>query len=183
MDKLNELDTSGVEPMAQVLYDAGETATLRDDVERPVLGNETAAGQRPAGRRGLLQSPQGDREVAPMDIASLDDRPGAGGPAQPAGSARSNWPREALRFAEAENPKTNAYLHFCPERALGGGPARGREAGPRRGSRPAGRRAGRRQGRHPDQGRAHHGRLQAARELHSALRRHGRRCAWSRPAA
>jgi len=25
---------------------------------------------------------------------------------------------EALRFAEAENPKTNAYLHFCTERAL-----------------------------------------------------------------
>lgn len=25
---------------------------------------------------------------------------------------------QALRFAEAENPKTNAYLHFCPERAL-----------------------------------------------------------------
>lgn len=26
--------------------------------------------------------------------------------------------REALAFAEAENPKTNAYLHFSPERAL-----------------------------------------------------------------
>ncbi|MFB3828759.1 MAG: Asp-tRNA(Asn)/Glu-tRNA(Gln) amidotransferase subunit GatA [Bryobacteraceae bacterium] len=26
--------------------------------------------------------------------------------------------REALRFAEAENPRTNAYLHLCPERAL-----------------------------------------------------------------
>ena len=25
---------------------------------------------------------------------------------------------EALKFAQAENPKTNAYLHFCPERAL-----------------------------------------------------------------
>ena len=25
---------------------------------------------------------------------------------------------EALRFAEAENPRTNAYLHFSPERAL-----------------------------------------------------------------
>ncbi len=25
---------------------------------------------------------------------------------------------EALRFAEAENPSTHAYLHFCPERAL-----------------------------------------------------------------
>ena len=24
----------------------------------------------------------------------------------------------ALKFAQAENPKTNAYLHFCPERAL-----------------------------------------------------------------
>ena len=24
----------------------------------------------------------------------------------------------ALRFAAAENPKTNAYLHFSPERAL-----------------------------------------------------------------
>lgn len=24
----------------------------------------------------------------------------------------------ALRFAEAENPRTNAYLHFSPERAL-----------------------------------------------------------------
>jgi aspartyl-tRNA(Asn)/glutamyl-tRNA(Gln) amidotransferase subunit A len=26
---------------------------------------------------------------------------------------------EALRFAEAENPRTNAYLHFSPERAMG----------------------------------------------------------------
>ena len=26
--------------------------------------------------------------------------------------------QEALRFAQAENPKTNAYLHFCPERAM-----------------------------------------------------------------
>ncbi len=25
---------------------------------------------------------------------------------------------QALAFAEAENPKTNAYLHFCPERAM-----------------------------------------------------------------
>ena len=42
MDKLNELDTSTVEPMAQVLYDAEETATLRDDQERPTLSNEAA---------------------------------------------------------------------------------------------------------------------------------------------
>lgn len=43
---------------------------------------------------------------------------------------------EALRFAKAENPKTNAYLHFSPERALAGAKrvdeqlARGEDPGP-----------------------------------------------------
>lgn len=43
---------------------------------------------------------------------------------------------EALKYAEAENPKTNAYLHFCPERALAAANAvddkisRGEDAGP-----------------------------------------------------
>ncbi|HMC58915.1 MAG TPA: Asp-tRNA(Asn)/Glu-tRNA(Gln) amidotransferase subunit GatA [Candidatus Solibacter sp.] len=43
---------------------------------------------------------------------------------------------EALRFAEAENPKTGAYLHFSPERALAAARqvdermARGEEPGP-----------------------------------------------------
>jgi aspartyl-tRNA(Asn)/glutamyl-tRNA(Gln) amidotransferase subunit A len=44
--------------------------------------------------------------------------------------------KEALRFAQAENPKTNAYLHFSPERALAAAArvdeklARGEDAGP-----------------------------------------------------
>ena len=43
---------------------------------------------------------------------------------------------EALRFAEAENPRTNAYLHFCPERAMAAAVrvdeqiARGEDPGP-----------------------------------------------------
>jgi aspartyl-tRNA(Asn)/glutamyl-tRNA(Gln) amidotransferase subunit A len=43
---------------------------------------------------------------------------------------------EALRFAERENQKTNAYLHFCPERAIGAAQrvdeaiARGQDPGP-----------------------------------------------------
>lgn len=43
---------------------------------------------------------------------------------------------EALRFAQAENPKTNAYLHFCPERAMAAAArvdekiARGEDPGP-----------------------------------------------------
>ena len=60
VDKLNELDTSGVEPMAQVLFDAEETATLREDRERAPLGQSRRSGQRSAGRRGLLQGSQGD---------------------------------------------------------------------------------------------------------------------------
>ncbi|HFB99087.1 MAG TPA: Asp-tRNA(Asn)/Glu-tRNA(Gln) amidotransferase GatCAB subunit A, partial [Bryobacterales bacterium] len=42
----------------------------------------------------------------------------------------------ALEFAQAENPKTNAYLHFCPERALAAARrvdeklARGEDPGP-----------------------------------------------------
>lgn len=37
IDKLNQLDTAGVEPMAQVLTgaEAGDDAALREDVEKP----------------------------------------------------------------------------------------------------------------------------------------------------
>ena len=42
VDRLNEIDTAQVEPMAQVLFEAGETATLRADTERPGLGSQLA---------------------------------------------------------------------------------------------------------------------------------------------
>lgn len=57
MDKLNELDTSEVEPMAQVLYEAGETATLREDSERPTLANETALANAPLAGGGYFKVP------------------------------------------------------------------------------------------------------------------------------
>jgi aspartyl-tRNA(Asn)/glutamyl-tRNA(Gln) amidotransferase subunit C len=58
MDKLNELDTSNVEPMAQVLYTADETATLRSDVERPPLGNELALANAPQKGAGYFKVPR-----------------------------------------------------------------------------------------------------------------------------
>ncbi len=58
IDKLNELDTTGVEPMAQVLYEAGETATLRDDVERPSLDNRTALANAPQPGGGYFKIPK-----------------------------------------------------------------------------------------------------------------------------
>ena len=58
MDKLNELDTSNVEPMAQVLYAAGETATLREDRERPPLGTELALANAPLKGSGYFKVPR-----------------------------------------------------------------------------------------------------------------------------
>ena len=58
MDKLNELDTTGVEPMAQVLFDAGDTATLREDRERPPLSNADAVANAPETSGGYYKVPK-----------------------------------------------------------------------------------------------------------------------------
>jgi aspartyl-tRNA(Asn)/glutamyl-tRNA(Gln) amidotransferase subunit C len=58
VDKLNELDTGAVEPMAQVLYDAEETATLREDLERPTLGNAAALANAPLAGAGYFKVPR-----------------------------------------------------------------------------------------------------------------------------
>lgn len=58
MDKLNEADTTDVEPMAQVLYEAEETATLREDLERPTLGAEAAAANAPLASGGYFKVPK-----------------------------------------------------------------------------------------------------------------------------
>ena len=58
IDTLNEIDTSHVEPMAQVLYDAAETATLRDDTERECLGNQAALANAPLAGNGYYKVPK-----------------------------------------------------------------------------------------------------------------------------
>jgi aspartyl-tRNA(Asn)/glutamyl-tRNA(Gln) amidotransferase subunit C len=58
IDALNEIDTTGVEPMAQVLYQAGETATLRLDSERPTLGTATALANAPLAGAGYYKVPK-----------------------------------------------------------------------------------------------------------------------------
>ena len=58
IDKLNELDTAGVEPMAQVLYEAEETGTLREDRERATLGNEAALANAPLAGSGYFKVPK-----------------------------------------------------------------------------------------------------------------------------
>jgi aspartyl-tRNA(Asn)/glutamyl-tRNA(Gln) amidotransferase subunit C len=58
VDKLNELDTTGVEPMTQVLYEAEENATLREDRERPTLGNAEALANAPVAGGGYFKVPK-----------------------------------------------------------------------------------------------------------------------------
>jgi len=58
MDNLAGIDTDGVEPMTQVLYETGETATLRPDVERAPLGNELALANAPAPGGGYFKVPK-----------------------------------------------------------------------------------------------------------------------------
>jgi aspartyl-tRNA(Asn)/glutamyl-tRNA(Gln) amidotransferase subunit C len=59
MDKLNELDTSAVVPMAQVLFEQEETATLRADEPRPPLANADAIANAPlSGGGGFYKVPK-----------------------------------------------------------------------------------------------------------------------------
>ncbi len=58
MDKLNEIDTTGVEPMAQVLFESGETATLREDVERQPLENAVALANAAVAGAGYFKVPR-----------------------------------------------------------------------------------------------------------------------------
>jgi aspartyl-tRNA(Asn)/glutamyl-tRNA(Gln) amidotransferase subunit C len=58
MDALNEIDTASVEPMAQVLYQSGETATLRADEIVPCLGNEAALANAPLAGAGYYKVPK-----------------------------------------------------------------------------------------------------------------------------
>ena len=58
IDKLNQIDTNGVEPMAQVLFDAEETATLRPDVPHTPLGSQAALANAPQSGPGYFKVPK-----------------------------------------------------------------------------------------------------------------------------
>ena len=58
IEQLNELDTKSVEPMAQVLYDADETATLREDVPQVTLTNSEALANAPLSGAGYFKVPK-----------------------------------------------------------------------------------------------------------------------------
>jgi aspartyl-tRNA(Asn)/glutamyl-tRNA(Gln) amidotransferase subunit C len=58
MGRLNEIDTAGVEPMAQVLFNPGGSDTLRPDAPQPPLGNEAALANAPQAGAGYFKVPK-----------------------------------------------------------------------------------------------------------------------------
>ena len=58
IDKLSELDTTSVEPVAQVLYEASDTATLREDIEHTPLGPDLALANAPISGAGHFKIPR-----------------------------------------------------------------------------------------------------------------------------
>ncbi len=58
IDKLNELDTDKAAPMSQVLFETGDTATLRLDVIVPPLGNQAALANAPESGAGYFKVPK-----------------------------------------------------------------------------------------------------------------------------
>ncbi len=60
MEKLAAVNTDGVEPMAQVLFDAEETATLRADIEHPErrFSSDIATAYAPQAGQGYFKVPK-----------------------------------------------------------------------------------------------------------------------------
>jgi aspartyl-tRNA(Asn)/glutamyl-tRNA(Gln) amidotransferase subunit C len=58
MQKLNELDTSQVEPMAQVTYPAAENPSLRADQPRKTFEQEEALANAPEQGAGCFRVPR-----------------------------------------------------------------------------------------------------------------------------
>jgi aspartyl-tRNA(Asn)/glutamyl-tRNA(Gln) amidotransferase subunit C len=58
VEKLNQLDTSNVEPMAQVLYDAPEDVAMRSDADRQTFSQEQALRNAPEAGAGHFKVPK-----------------------------------------------------------------------------------------------------------------------------
>jgi aspartyl-tRNA(Asn)/glutamyl-tRNA(Gln) amidotransferase subunit C len=58
IEQLNELDTRSVAPMAQVLFEEDEIATLREDVPHTSLTNAEALANAPMSGAGYFKVPR-----------------------------------------------------------------------------------------------------------------------------
>jgi len=58
IEQLSELDTKNVEPMAQVLFEADETSTLREDIPHQPLSNQDALANAAESGNGYFKVPK-----------------------------------------------------------------------------------------------------------------------------
>ena len=115
IDKLNELDTTAVEPMAQVAVRGRRDRYLAGGCRASLAWYRGGFEERSASGSRLLKVPLCDRTVAPMNISKLTIGEIRRGLLEGEFSA-VEVAQETLRFAEAENPKTNALLTLSHDR-------------------------------------------------------------------
>ncbi|HEX4773327.1 MAG TPA: Asp-tRNA(Asn)/Glu-tRNA(Gln) amidotransferase subunit GatC [Bryobacteraceae bacterium] len=58
IEQLNELDTQGINPMTQVLFEEDETASLREDIPRATLTTAEALQNAPQSGGGYFKVPK-----------------------------------------------------------------------------------------------------------------------------
>jgi aspartyl-tRNA(Asn)/glutamyl-tRNA(Gln) amidotransferase subunit C len=58
IEQLNELDTQGIDPMTQVLFEEDETASLREDIPRSTLTTGDALRNAPQSGAGYFKVPK-----------------------------------------------------------------------------------------------------------------------------
>ena len=58
IEQLNQLDTTAVDPMAQILFQEDETAALREDIPHVSLTNHEALANAPASGAGYFKVPK-----------------------------------------------------------------------------------------------------------------------------
>jgi aspartyl-tRNA(Asn)/glutamyl-tRNA(Gln) amidotransferase subunit C len=58
VERLNEVDTEGVEPMTQVLFATGDNSSWRADIERAPLGTDVALENAPQAGDGYFKVPK-----------------------------------------------------------------------------------------------------------------------------
>ena len=58
IQQLNQVDTTHIPPMTQVLFDGDETATLREDIPHTSLTNAEALANAPASGAGYFKVPK-----------------------------------------------------------------------------------------------------------------------------
>src|SRR5262249_37582598 len=175
VEKLNELDTSQVEPMSQVLTEGSpeENPALRDDTPQPCTVGPEVLAQAPEPTPPYFRVPKVIERCGLVgdDLRGYMDRRGGALGSRGEEALRPGVDRGVLHPHRAAKPGAERLSDALPGARLQAGRPRGCADCPGRAARPARRPADGHKRRDQHAGRAHHLRFAHLGELHPPLRR------------